>query len=576
MARILRINMNDLSITEEKPRGKYAGLGGRALTSAVVAAEVPATCHPLSAENKLVFAPGVLSGTTAACSGRLSIGAKSPLTGTIKESNAGGMAAQAMARLGITALVVEGVPADGKQRVLKLTPGGAKLLPATGLKRRMNYALCDKLRQKHGDKISILCIGPAGEMKLLGASVAVTDPEGRPTRHAGRGGLGAVMGSKGLKAIVLDTAGTERPTSAKPRALKKAAAAFAKLLKKHPVTGEGLPTYGTNVLANIINSVGAYPTRNFLQGQFEGTEKISGETQRDTIIKRGGKPKHACHPGCTITCSRIYHDKKGKYLTKGPEYETVWAHGANCGIDNLDAIAEMDRLDDEIGLDTIEMGAAIGVAMEAGVIKFGDAKGAIRLLKEVGKGTPLGRIIGCGAKVVGETFGVARVPVVKGQAMPAYDPRAAKGIGVTYATSTMGADHTAGYSITANVLGVGGNVDALKAKGQVELSRNLQIATAALDSTGLCLFVAFCVLDEPKALQAICDMLAAHTGKKFTTNEFAALGKKVLRTERAFNKRAGFTKLDDRLPDFFKTEALPPHDAVFDVPDKELDKVFNF
>ncbi|MEW6360473.1 MAG: aldehyde ferredoxin oxidoreductase C-terminal domain-containing protein [Planctomycetota bacterium] len=576
MPRILRVNMTDLSITEERPKAKYAGLGGRALTSAIVEAEVPPTCHALSANNKLVIAPGVLSGTTAACSGRLSVGAKSPLTGTIKESNAGGTAAQALARLGVAAIVVEGAPRDDKLRVLKLTKDGASLLPANGLKRKMNYNVCDKLRKERGEKISIICIGPAGEMKLLAASVAVTDTEGRPTRHAGRGGLGAVMGSKGLKAIVLDTEGTERPAPADAEAFKAAATTFVQLLKKHPVTGEGLPTYGTNILANVINSVGAYPTRNFLQGQFEGTDKISGETQRDIIIRRGGKPKHACHPGCTIACSRIYHDKKGKYLTKGPEYETIWAHGADCAIADLDAIAQMDRLDDEIGLDTIEMGAAIGVAMEGGVIKFGDAKGAIKLLKEVGKGTPLGRIIGCGAKVVGEAFGVARVPIVKGQAMPAYDPRAAKGIGVTYATSTMGADHTAGYSISANVLGVGGKVDPLKPEGQVELSRNLQIATAALDSTGLCLFVAFCVLDEPKALQAICDMLAAHTGKKFTTNDFVELGKKVLRAERDFNKRAGFTNLDDRLPDFFKTEKLPPHNAVFDVPDKKLDRVFDF
>jgi len=576
MAKILRVNMKDCSVAEEAPRRAYAGLGGRALTSAVVAAEVPPSCHPLSAENKLVIAPGLLSGTAAPCSGRLSVGGKSPLTGTIKESNAGGTAAQALARLGIAAVVVEEAPPPGKQYVLKLDADVARLLHASGLKGKTTYAACDALRARHGKGVSIICIGPAGEMKLSAATVAVTDTEGRPTRHAGRGGLGAVMGAKGLKAVVLDASRAGRPEPKNPAKFKTAARAFARYLAKHPVTGEALPTYGTNVLANIINSVGAYPTRNFREGQFEGTDKISGETQRDIIIKRGGKPKHACHPGCTIACSRIYHDKKGKYLTKGPEYETIWAHGADCGIDDLDAIAQMDRLDDEIGLDTIETGAAIAVAMEAGLIKFGDAKGAVRLLKEVAKGSPLGRIIGSGASVVGQAFGVARVPVVKGQALPAYDPRAAKGIGVTYATSTMGADHTAGYAITANVLKVGGWVDPLKPRAQVELSRNLQVATAALDSTGLCLFVAFCLLDEPKSLKAVCDMIAAHTGTKFTAADFTELGKRVLRAERRFNKRAGFSSMDDRLPDFFKREPLPPHQTVFDVTDKELDKVFDF
>ena len=576
MDTICRVNMSSGSVTKEKMSDDYAGLGGRALTSAIVSKEVIPTCHPLDEHNKLAIAPGLLTGTPAPCSGRLSVGAKSPLTGGIKESNAGGTAAQKLARLGIAAIVVEGKPADDKLCALEINKDGAKLVAADELKGLGNYDTVAKLTEKYGDKVSYISIGQAGEMKMASASVAVTDMENRPTRHAGRGGMGAVMGSKGLKAIIVDDSGTERPSIEDRDAFNAASRKFARLLADHPVTGETLPTYGTNALANVINEAGAYPTRNFSEGQFEGTDPISGETQREVTLKRGGVVKHACHPGCVISCSRIYVDKDGNYMTKGPEYETVWANGANCGIDDLDAIATMDRLYDDYGLDTIEMGAAIAVAMEAGVKEFGDAQGAIELIHEMGKGTPLGRILGSGAKVTGQAFGVTRLPVVKGQAMPAYDPRAVKGVGVTYATSTMGADHTAGYGVAANILKVGGDVDPLSPVGQVDLSRDLQIATAAVDSTGLCLFVAFCVLDESEALDAIVDMLNAQYGLSMTGDDVVALGKKVLNMERGFNKAAGFTKLDDRLPLFFKEEKLAPHNVVFDVPDDELDTIFNF
>jgi aldehyde:ferredoxin oxidoreductase len=410
-------------------------------------------------------------------------------------------------------------------------------------------------------------------MRSAASSIAVTDVEGRPTRHCGRGGLGAVMGSKGVKVIVVDPAGGQRPRPADGPAFKDGVQQFNAALEKHPVTGQGLPKYGTNVLANVINAAGAYPTGNFSTGQFEGTESISGEKQHDVIVERGGEIAHACHRGCTIRCSRTYLDQNGQYITKGPEYETVWAHGANCRIDDLDAIARMDRLDDDLGLDTIETGATIGVAMEAGIIPFGDAEGALRLLEEVRKASPLGRLIAAGAEVLGKAYGVERVPTVKGQAMPAYDPRAVQGIGVTYATSPMGADHTAGYAVAPNVLGVGGNVDALKPDGQIELSRNLQIATAAIDASGLCLFVAFAVLDDSSTMEGICKMLGGFQGRRLDADDFLAIGKRTLVKERAFNAAAGFTDADDRLPGFFRTERLEPHNATFSVPDEELDKV---
>jgi len=576
MRKLLRVNMGELSVEEEVLPAEKEPTGGRYLTSSIVSSEVCATCHPLSAHNKLVVAPGWLGGTGAPSSGRLSVGAKSPLTGGIKESNSGGNAGVALSRLGVAGIVVEGLPPDDDLRVLHVTADGAELVVDNELQGLGNYDTTDRLREKFGENISCMTIGQAGEMRLAAATIAITDEEGRPTRHAGRGGLGAVMGSKGLKAIVIDKERGQRPESADRKALSKAAKRFAQLLSEHVVTGTNLPTWGTNLLAKVINDAGLYPTRNFQEGQFELIDNVSGETQRETILARGGQTKHACHHGCTIACSAIYVDEDGEFVTKGPEYETIWAHGANCGIGDLDAIARMDRLDDDTGLDTIEMGATIGVAMEGGLLEFGDAEGALGLLEEVRDGTPLGRIIGSGAAVTGRAFGVRRVPVVKGQALPAYDPRSAKGIGVTYATSTMGADHTTGYAIAQNILGVGGDVDPLKPDGQVELSQTLQIATAALDATGLCLFVAFCMLDVPEALDMVLAMTNAHLGTDVDADWYTELGRDTLRKERDFNVRAGFTAVDDRLPDFFEEEPLLPHGTVFDVPHDELDTVFDF
>ncbi len=578
MDTILRIIMSTGGKPEIKkePLGGFAGLGGRGLTTAVIAQEVDPMCHALGEENKLVIAPGLLSGSAAAMSGRISIGCKSPLTGGIKEANSGGQAAQVLARLGYAAIVIEGKPADGDLYKIYISKDDVKVEKAAEYKMLPNYELIEKVRAKYGDKIACISIGPAGEMKMGAASIACTDMELRPARHAGRGGVGAVMGAKGVKVIILDETGLENRKPVDPDKFRDANKAFVDGLKKHAVTGSALPSYGTNVLSNIINEAGGFPTNNFKTGTFAGTSKISGETYADLMTKRGGQPTHGCHRGCVIRCSGIYHDKDGKYLTKQPEYETVWAHGANCGIDDPDVIAMLDFLDDNYGVDTIEMGATIAVAMDAGLAKFGDGKAAIDLVHEVGKGTPLGRVLGNGAGITGKVFGVERVPVVKNQAMPAYDPRSIQGIGVTYATSTQGADHTAGYSITANILKVGGFVDPLKPEGQVELSRNLQIATAAIDSTGMCLFIAFAILDQPETFQALLDLLNSFHGLNLTADDVADLGKKVLTMERDFNKKAGFTAKDDRLPAYFYKEKLAPHNAVFTVTDEELDSVYNW
>lgn len=575
MRKLIRVNMAQAQINVEDLAGEYAQYGGRGLTSLITAREVPAQCHPLGTENKLVIAPGLLSGTTCPNSGRLSVGAKSPLTGGIKEANSGGNTAVKLGRLRIGGIVLEHNAAPDKLYYLVVNKDGAVLKDAARLKGLNNYDLCSKLQAEYGAKAGIISIGSAGEHKMSSASIAVTDTMGFPARHAGRGGLGAVMGAKGLKAVVIDDKDAPGLEYANQDTFKEAAGVFRDALREHPVTkpGGGLAVYGTNVLVNVINEAGAFPTRNFSTGWFEGAGKISGERMHDLIKERGGSTTHSGCSTCIIQCSNVYNDKNGKYLTSGLEYETVWANGANCGIDDLDSIALVSFLCDDYGLDTIETGDAIAVAMYAGVKKFGDAAGAAELVHEMGKATPLGRILGNGAAVTGQAFGVDQVPVVKRQGLPAYDPRSCKGIGVTYATSPMGADHTAGYAVATNIMGVGGSVDPLKPEGQVELSRNLQIATAAMDSAGLCVFTAFACLDIPSGLEAIPRMLNGLFGGNMDLNGVVEHGKSILRVERDFNKAAGFTNEEDRLPYFFKVKKLPPHDTVFDVTDAELDTV---
>lgn len=566
--------METLSSSVEDVPEAWAGLGGRGLTSNIVAAEVEPTCNALGKRNKLVFAPGLLSGTVAANSGRLSVGAKSPLTGTIKEANGGGTSAQLMARCGCKALIIEGLPAEDKWYSLSMTPDGVSISEETETLGMGNYKAVETLSGRLGEKTGLILCGPAGEMKMASANISIKDPDGN-IRSNGRGGLGAVMGSKKIKFIAIDPK-DGKVEIANPDAFKEANKSFAKALVNHPVS-QALGTYGTNVLVNIINESGGLPTKNFTQGQYEGHEKISGETMHDTIVERGGKPKHNCHAGCVIQCSQIYNSPDKQYKTSGFEYESIWALGADCCIDNLDLVAEADNIMDDLGLDSIETAVALGVAMEAGVLEFGDGVEACRILREeCGKGTGLGRIIGSGAGIVGKTYGITRVPVVKNQAIPAYDPRAVKGMGITYATATMGADHTTGYTVATNILGVGGSVDPLTKEGQVELSRNLQIATAAIDSTGMCLFIAFAALDDETCLPALIDLINARFGIALTGDDVVSLGQSILKTERAFNQAAGFTSADDRLPEFFKDEPLPPHNVVFDFTDEEIDSFWNF
>jgi aldehyde:ferredoxin oxidoreductase len=573
--KILRINTRERTYKYED-MGEYAGLGGRALTSRIVRKEVPADAHALSADNKLIFAPGLLSGTMAANSGRISVGAKSPLTGSIKESNSGGMLSQKLAKLGLAAVVLEDKPEkDAPFTAIRITKDGVEFSDAPDREGKDNYAYQKVLDEAFGGKATVALIGTAGEQCLQASTIQFTDPFGNPARSAGRGGMGAVMGSKRVRCIAVDNSGAKGIEYADKDAFKAANKRWTEILKTHPVTGQGLAGFGTAILVNIINEAGALPTKNFRSGQYEHAADVSGEKMSELIEKRGGKVHEGCHPGCVMQCSQRYVDEKGEYVTSGFEYETLWGFGPNGLVHDIDLIAEMDRVCDEKGIDTIEMANAVTMAMEGGLIEWGDGPAAKALLEMVGTDNPLGRIIGNGTGSTAAAFGVDRVPTVKNQALPAYDPRAVKGVGVTYATNPMGGDHTAGYAVCQNVLKVGGDVDGMKDDGNVELSKNLQVATASIDSTGMCLFVAFAVLDTPDAMQVLCDLLNARYGGNITPDDALALGVQTLKDEHSFNADAGFTKHDDQLPRWFK-EALPPHNVTWDYSEEDLQAAKTF
>ena len=583
---IVRINMTDRSYRLEDVPAAYKNLGGRGFTSTMVANEVPPACHPLGPNNKLVFAPGIVTGTSASTSARISVGGKSPLTGGIKESNAGSSWPPFLARMKIKALVVEGQPKEkGKYWLAHLTwdAGASKpkveFFPADEYTGKDLYEVFPKVYERFGGKIAIAGCGVAGEYGYANAGIVYNDIAKRPSRYSGRGGLGSVLASKRLKFIVVDNQGALPGVTIVDNALfDQGKKKLDEALRTHAVTKPkgALNTYGTAVLINILNEAGGLPTRNFSSGRFEGAAKTGGEAIFEGNKQRLGKElyNHACSPGCIIQCSNTWYKADGKEHTSCVEYESDWALGANCGIDNLDHIAEMVRLCNGYGLDTIETGTTLAVAMEAGVIPFGDGKKAIGLVNEMGKGTPQGRILGGGTELTGKAYGLTHIPTVKGQSMPAYEPRAVKGIGITYATSTMGADHTAGYTIAPEILSVGGKADPLSSEGKAGLSRAFQATTAFIDSSGHCLFIAFAILDIPSGFEGMVEECNGVLGTHWKADDAAKIGAEILKKERAFNEAAGLTKAADRVPEFMRCEPLPPHNQVFDVPDSTLDSVY--
>jgi aldehyde:ferredoxin oxidoreductase len=570
MKKLLRIDLSNKQYRYEDVPPLYANLGGRGLTSKVVSEEVPPTADALGKDNKLIFAPGILAATPAPNNSRLSVGGKSPLTGTIKEANSGGSAAQSLARLGIQGIVVEG--ASPALTMIKVTKDGVSFIPAEGFKGMGNYDLIDKLKAEHGDSISVISIGLGGEKLLKAATVSVTSPDFK-IRMASRGGLGAVMGSKKLKAVIVDDTGAAGIEVSDAAKLKEAAADLTKGILSHPLM-EGLKVLGTPLLVMMINGAGALPTKNYSMGQFEGAEKISGELMMESQAKRpNSQATHRCMAGCVISCSNVYTDENGKEIVSGLEYETLGLVGSNCMISNLDDIAYINRLCNDLGLDTMEVGAAIAVAMEGGILPWGDGKAAYALIEEAGKGTDKGTMIGNGCLFTGKQLGVKRIPTVKGQSLAAYDPRVLKGTGVTYSTSPMGADHTCGNALPSPA---NPTYNPTASTGQAPVSAFLQWYFAAIDSLGICLFASLPLLDMPDLMKHLIACATAVTGQAPDENYLMNLGISVLKSERKFNEEAGFTTKDDRLPEFFTKEQLPPSGLIFDVSEEEVDSALKF
>ena len=564
---ILRIDVSKQTGLREPVPKPWAHLGGRGLLARILLDEVPPTCEPLGRHNKLIFAPGLLVGHRLSSCDRISVGGKSPLTGGIKESNAGGRTGFHLTHLGIKALIVEGFPADTGLWIAHLSTEGVKFFPADDLRGLGVYDTATNLLERFGNKVAIALIGPAGELGLAGAGIQNIDKDRVPSRIAARGGLGAVMGSKGLKAIVIDDAGGQNPAIADSQAFGAAKKRFHKELMAHPQT-HTYADYGTAAMTTMCNAYGGLPTRNFSLGQFESAEKLSGEHMRQLLLTRGGESEttHACMAGCTIRCSNIFGGTDGKAIVSPIEYETIGLMGSNLGIDDLDSVARLNQEANDLGLDTIEIGAALGVAAEAGLMAFGDGERALELVAEIRAATPLGRILGNGATTAGRVLGVERVPAVKGQAISAYDPRAIKGTGVTYATSPQGADHTCGLTIRADV-------DHTDPAGQAELSRSAQISMAGYDTLGACIFAGFGFAAAPETIR---DLLNARYGWQVEADILQALGRETLKLEREFNRQAGFTTAHDRLPEWMTREPLPPHEVVFDVTEQDLDSIFDW
>ena len=538
--------MTQMRVEEAPLPEAWALLGGRALTARILLEECDATCDPLGPDNLLIFAGGVLGGTVAPTSGRLSVGAKSPLTGGIKEANAGGNPAQHLARLGYRAIVVRGQPADPARRFgLEIDAEGARLVPADELAGLWTYATCEALAGRYSKTASFICCGPAGEHRLAGASVACTDQDNRfPARHASRGGMGAVMGAKGLKFVAIE------PGRARLRQAEQHSefVRFCKRFSRDYRAGPQPFAEGTAIGVRLADSIDSLPYRNRIAGRSPDVETLDGYLIQASFEERGGG-MHNCMTGCIVQCTNVVHDAEGHYKTSALEFETMALMGANCGVAHWDDVADLDRLCDEVGLDTIETGAAIGIWMDAGRMEWGDVDSMKALFREISEGTELGRVIGNGAAATGRHTGHPRVPTVKGQAIAAWDPRPLKATGVTYASSAMGADHTAGL-----VLEPGVPVEDCARRSQQE-----QWVSAICDGSGFCEFIG----PTPDEIRTLYGYLV---GREVSREEIADQGWQTLEDEWAFNRRAGFTAADDVLPECMRTDPVGPGREVFDLP----------
>ena len=516
--KILRVDMKNERLAFENLPEDWRNIGGSALIAKIMNKEVPPTADPLGPENRFIVAVGPLAGTGAPQLGRISVGAKSPLTLGIKEANSGGPAAQILDRLGIRAIVAEGAPQKHRLYCLWISKNKAELIPADEYHGSKNYELVDKLQGKYGRKIAVLSIGIAGERKYKGASVSFTDIFGDPSRNAARGGLGAVMGSKGLKAIVIDPAPAGQVEIAHPEEFRQIVKSWVDTLK-HDVSCSLFSRFGTPFAISNSASHGTLPANNYRSGRPDNFIAVSGNSIQKILFERGGK-MHGCMPGCVVQCSIIYPDKDGQRLCAAYEYETIAMLGTNLGITDPDAIARLKFICDDLGVDAVETGSSLGLAADTGKMIMGDWESAAKLLEEIEKETPLGLALGNGVVATAQYLSISRVPAFKGQAIPAHDPRSVKGTGVTYFSSPMGADHTAGltYRLPKN-----------KDK-QAENSLKSQIQAATCDAFGYCLNS---VPGRGSIYQLFADLMNARYGLRLTPEDIMEIGKQTLRDQLA-------------------------------------------
>ncbi|MEM7543466.1 MAG: aldehyde ferredoxin oxidoreductase family protein [Pseudomonadota bacterium] len=585
--KLLRVNLTTRSITDEPLNMEWAEkyLGQRGLASKYLAEEIDPKVDALAPDNKLIMATGPLTGTMASTGGRYSVITKSPLTGAIACSNSGGFIGAELKHAGWDMIIFEGKASTPVY--LYVENDQVELCDAAQLWGKSVWETDEILHTKYQDpKIRIACVGRSAEAGCLYAAV-VNDLH----RAAGRSGVGTVMASKNLKAVVCrGTLGVGNVRD--PKAFFKATAEGKATLAENAVTGEGLPAMGTQVLMNVINEVGAMPTRNMREVQFEGASNISAEAMHEPR-ESDGKPNlvtNAACFGCTIACGRISTIDPEHYTIEnrpdftgasgGLEYEAAWALGSDTGIDDLDALTYANFLCNEDGYDPISFGATVAAAMELfeiGAIttedtdglelKFGSAEALTKSAELVSTGEGFGKDLGLGSKRLCEKYGHPDLSMtVKGQEFPAYDPRGIQGMGLAYATSNRGACHLRGYTVSSEILGVPEKTDPLETDGKAELVKAFQDATAAVDSSGLCVFTTFAW-----TLEDIAPQIAAACEGTWTAESMLEAGERIWNLERKFNMDAGLTAADDTLPKRLLKDAAKTGPAKGKV--NELDKM---
>ena len=559
MGKILNVDLSKGSIniesTDEKIAKKYIGGKGYALYLLYQILKEKEDIDAFGEENVLIFATGPGTGVVGFPSpGRYHVMAlKSPLTGSIGSGNSGGSWGPSLKFAGFDAVVIKG--ASKEPVYIEIADGKAELKDASHLWGKNTFDTCKIL--KKGKNASVACIGPAGENKVL-LSCIINDEH----RAVGRTGLGAVMGSKKLKAIVVS--GDKKVEVAKPEEYKKVSKDCLEKLRKNPVTGEGLPTYGTAVLVNIINSVGALPFKNWQTGYNKDADKISGETMsKEYLIKK--KP---CW-GCVIACGRVTKVEKGPYqlsYSEGPEYESIWALGNDTGVMDFGAVIKANHICDELGMDPISLGSTIACAMELnekghikeeelqGIdLKFGNAAALVELVEKTAYKDGFGKYLALGSKKLAEKFGVPDLSMsVKGLEMPAYDPRAIKGIGLNYATANRGGCHVTGYTVAPEVVGIPEKIDPLSPEGKAKWVKIFQDLTCVVNSTVNCLFTTFAIGAKDYA-----ELLSAVTGWNISEEEIMKIGERIYNLERVMINKLGFDGKDDVLPKRLLKEKMP-------------------